>query len=388
MSGDGAEASVVIETVEAISAIAPAGWDRLAAPDPSVANPFVRHAFLSALERSRSVGPGTGWTPIHLAMRRGDALIGAAPLYLKDHSYGEYVFDHGWADAYARAGGRYYPKLLCAVPFTPAPGPRLLAKDGAGRSLLARTLIAVTRKLEISSAHVNFIDDDAPLIDEGFLPRRGVQFHWINRGYRSYDDFLAVLSSRKRKALRRERREAAEGLSFRRITGADIEERHWDFFWRLYQDTGARKWGEPYLTRPFFSLIGETMRDQILLIVAEDRGRPIAGALNLIGGDTLYGRYWGRLEERPFLHFEVCYHQAIDFAIERGLARVEAGAQGDHKLARGYEPVMTKSAHWIADPGFRAAVSRYLDTERRQAEAEQAALAGETPYRDDGEPPH
>jgi len=346
----------------------------------------VKHAFLAALERSGSVGQGTGWTPVHLAARQGGKLIAAAPLYLKDHSFGEYVFDHGWADAYARAGGRYYPKLLCAAPFTPAPGPRLLATDGAGRALLARALIAVAGKLRLSSVHVNFIDDDAALEAEGFLPRRGIQFHWFNRGYRSYDDFLGALSSRKRKALKRERREAAEGLTFTRVTGADIAERHWDLFWRFYQDTGARKWGEPYLTRSFFSLLGETMRNEILLVFAEDSGRPIAGALNLIGGDALYGRYWGRTEDRPFLHFEVCYHQAIDFAIEKGLARVEAGAQGDHKLARGYEPVITKSAHWIADPGFRAAVARYLDAERRQAEAEQAALADETPYRDAGEP--
>jgi len=386
MPGDGADQSVVVETVEAISAVASADWNRLATPDPTTANPFLTHAFLSALERSGSVGPGTGWTPFHLTTRRGDTLVGAAPLYLKDHSFGEYVFDHGWADAYARAGGRYYPKLLCAVPFTPAPGPRLLAIDDAARAFLARALVAATMKLGLSSAHVNFIDDVKLLAAEGFLPRHGIQFHWFNRGYRTYDDFLAGLSSRKRKALKRERREAAQGLTFRRINGGEIEERHWDVFWRFYQDTGARKWGEPYLTRAFFSLIGETMRDQILLVFAEDGTRPIAGALNMIGGDALYGRYWGRSEDRPFLHFEVCYHQAIDFAIERGLARVEAGAQGDHKLARGYEPVLTRSAHWIADPGFRAAVARYLEAERRQAEAEQAALCGETPYRADAGP--
>jgi predicted N-acyltransferase len=381
MSGDGAEAGTTVETIPSLSEVAAADWDRLAVPDPQAANPFVRYAFLSALERSGSVGAGTGWTPFHLTVRRGGALIAAAPAYLKDHSYGEYVFDHGWADAYARAGGRYFPKLLCAVPFTPAPGPRLLGADGEVRAILARSLIAAAEKMRLSSVHVNFVEDDAALRDAGFLSRLGVQFHWLNRGYATYDEFLETLASRKRKALRRERREAAEGLVFRRVTGAEIEEKHWDIFWRFYQDTGSRKWGHPYLTRSFFSLLGETMREDILLVFAESGGRPIAGALNLIGGDALYGRYWGRLEDRPFLHFEVCYHQAIDFAIERGLSRVEAGAQGEHKLARGYEPVLTRSAHWIADRGFRAAVARHLEAERRQVDAQCVALAAETPYR-------
>lgn len=381
MSADGAETTLAVETVASISAIKAQEWDQLSAPEAARANPFVRHAFLDALERSGSVGEGTGWTPFHLTVRRGGALAAAAPAYLKDHSYGEYVFDHGWADAYARAGGRYFPKLLCAVPFTPAPGPRLLGPDAEARAILARSLIAATAQMRLSSAHVTFIDDDEALLGAGFLPRHGVQFHWFNRGYRTYDDFLGTLASRKRKALKRERREAAEGLTFRRLTGGDIEEKHWDIFWRFYQDTGSRKWGHPYLTRSFFSMLGETMRDDLLLVFAESGGRPIAGALNLIGGDALYGRYWGRIEDRPFLHFEACYHQAIDFAIERGLSRVEAGAQGEHKLARGYEPVITKSAHWIADPGFRAAVARYLDAERRQIEAEAVALAAETPYR-------
>ncbi len=388
MSGDGADDSLVVETAPSISAIDKDDWDRLAAPEAQPSNPFVRHTFLSALERSGSVGARTGWTPFHLTVRRAGALIAAAPAYIKDHSYGEYVFDHGWAEALARAGGQYYPKLLCAVPFTPAPGPRLLAADEASRAILARSLIAATAQAGLSSAHVNFIDDDDALLRAGFLARRGVQFHWLNRGYASYEDFLGTLSSRKRKALKRERREAAEGLAFRRVTGGDIEERHWDLFWRFYQDTGSRKWGHPYLTRSFFSILGETMRDDILLVFAESGGRPIAGALNMIGGDALYGRYWGRVEDRPFLHFEVCYHQAIDFAIERGLARVEAGAQGEHKLARGYEPVITKSAHWIADPGFRGAVARYLEAERGQVEAECVALSGETPYRRDGVAPH
>jgi hypothetical protein len=383
MAGDGAEDCVTVESVRSISAIGAAEWDALAARSAGQANPFVQHTFLSALEGSGSVGDGTGWTPFHLTIRRGGALVAAAPAYLKDHSYGEYVFDHGWADAYQRAGGRYFPKLLCAVPFTPAPGPRLLAADEASRAMLAQSLIAAATQLDLSSAHVNFIDDDAPLLGAGFLPRHGVQFHWFNHGYASYDDFLGTLASRKRKALKRERRDAGDGLKFRRLTGGDLQEKHWDIFWRFYQDTGARKWGHPYLTRSFFSMLGETMRDQILLVFAEADGRPIAGALNMIGGDALYGRYWGRTEDRPFLHFEVCYHQAIDFAIERGLARVEAGAQGEHKLARGYEPVITKSAHWIADPGFRTAVARYLEAERRQADTERLALAAETPYRQD-----
>ncbi len=388
MSGDGADDSAVVETVSSISAIPAEAWDRLAVPDARLANPFIQHAFLSALERSGSVGEGTGWTPSHLAVRRGGTLIAAAPAYLKDHSFGEYVFDHGWADAYARAGRRYYPKLLCAVPFTPAPGPRLLGPDSAAHALLAQSLIAAAGRLGLSSAHVNFIEDDTPLSGSGFLRRRGVQFHWLNRGYASYDDFLGSLASRKRKALKRERREAGEGLRFRRVTGAEIAEKHWDIFWNFYQDTGSRKWGEPYLTRSFFSILGETMRDQVLLVFAESGGRVIAGALNMIGGDALYGRYWGRSEDRPFLHFEVCYHQAIDFAIERGLARVEAGAQGEHKLARGYEPVITRSAHWIADQGFRAAVARYLEAERPQVEAECLGLAALTPYRRDEAAPH
>ncbi|MDZ7627309.1 MAG: GNAT family N-acetyltransferase [Parvularculaceae bacterium] len=381
MSGDGADGALTVEIAEAIVTVPSVEWDRLAAPDAATANPFVSHAFLSALERSRSVGPGTGWTPRHVLLRRSGTIIGVAPCYLKDHSYGEYIFDHGWADAYNRAGGRYFPKLLCAVPFTPATGPRLLAEDDAAQSLLARAMIAVAAKSGLSSVHVNFIENDAPLLAEGYLERRGLQFHWFNRDYRTYEDFLGALASRKRKALRRERREAADGLTFHRVTGGEIQESHWDFFWRFYQDTGARKWGQPYLTRPFFSMLGEAMGDRVLLVFAEDAGRPIAGALNMIGGDALYGRYWGCTEERAFLHFEVCYHQAIDFAIERGLRRVEAGAQGEHKLARGYEPVITKSAHWIADPGFRGAVARFLESERRQVEAERAAIAAEGPFR-------
>lgn len=383
MGADGVDDSVVVETVDSISKIDASAWNRLAATGDSMMNPFIHHAFLAALEQSESVGPGTGWTPHHFILRSGGRMIAAAPAYLKEHSFGEYVFDHGWADAYARAGGRYYPKLLCAVPFTPVTGPRLLAEDGRGQSLLAGAIVSAARRLQLSSAHVTFHRDEDVLLQEPFLQRTGLQFHWFNRGYRSYDEFLDALSSRKRKALRRERRIAAEGLKFRRVTGDEIREHHWDVFWRFYQDTGARKWGRPYLTRPFFSLLGEAAKDRVLLISAEDEGRPVAGALNLIGDDALYGRYWGRVEERPFLHFEVCYHQAIDYAIEAGLARVEAGAQGDHKLARGYEPVLTRSAHWVANPGFRDAVRRFLQVERQQVDAERAMIAEESPFRSD-----
>ncbi|MFN3959963.1 MAG: GNAT family N-acetyltransferase [Parvularculaceae bacterium] len=382
MAADGADSDIKVETIASISEIAAADWDRLAARAGRFRNPFIQHAFLSAIEESGSVGRDTGWTPCHVVLRRGGGMVGVAPFYLKDHSFGEYVFDHGWAEAYMRAGGRYYPKLLCAVPFTPATGPRLLAEDDAAHAALAKALIAVAQSRRISSVHVNFHPETDDLSPQGFLERRGIQYHWFNRGYRTYEDFLGALSSRKRKALRRERREASAGITFTRITGGDLTERCWDAFWRFYQDTGSRKWGRPYLTRSFFSLLGERMAEQVLLVFAERDGRPIAGALNLIGGDTLHGRYWGRSEERPFLHFEVCYHQAIDFAIERGLSRVEAGAQGDHKLARGYEPVLTRSSHWIADQGFRAAVARFLDAERRQVDAELAAIAAESPFRE------
>mgnify|MGYP002785024521 CR=1 FL=1 len=387
MSADGVEAGFAFETVGSIAEISPTEWNRLAAGKAASGNPFIQHAFLAALERSGSVGPGTGWTPRHIVLRSNGRIVAAAPAYLKEHSFGEYVFDHGWAEAYARAGGRYYPKLLCAVPFTPVTGPRLLAENEAGRKLLANALVAAATRARLSSAHVTFHQSEPEQLAESFLERTGLQYHWLNKGYQSYDDFLGALSSRKRKALRRERRDAAQGLTFRRLSGAEIKERHWDVFWRFYQDTGSRKWGRPYLKRTFFSLIGETAPESILMILAEDAGRPVAGALNFIGDDALFGRYWGRTEERPFLHFEVCYHQAIDFAIERRLGRVEAGAQGDHKLARGYEPVLTRSSHWIADPGFREAVARFLNAERRQIEAELAAIADESPFRRDGPPP-
>lgn len=377
--------AVLAKTVSAIDEIDAALWDRLANPAGAPANPFVSHAFLSAVEKSKSVAPETGWAPMHIVLEDDDgAIVGAAPLYAKGHSQGEYVFDHHWADAYARAGGVYFPKLLCAAPFTPVPGPRLLAKTTPARAGLAAAIRAVAERMGASSAHVNFIgaEDARALAAADYLPRIGEQYHWFNRGYETFDDFLAALSSRKRKAIRRERKGAvADGLVIRRLQGAEITEDHWNAFWLFYQDTGARKWGQPYLTRTFFRIIAETMQDSLLFVVAEQNGKPIAGALNFIGGDALFGRYWGCLADHPFLHFEICYYQAIDFAIERGLARVEAGAQGQHKIARGYEPVATHSAHWIANDSFRDAIARYLEAERDQTDMELEALKDFTPFK-------
>ncbi len=384
MPDGGAKPTIAARTFSAIRDIEAAAWNGLANPEGAAHNPFVSHEFLKALEDSHAVAPETGWAPAHVVLEEDGALAGAAPAYIKSHSFGEYVFDHHWADAFERAGGSYYPKVLSAAPFTPVPGPRLLAATAARKAALAAALIELARKARASSVHVNFMSDQdaSALHGNGYMTRQGVQYHWFNRGYRSYEEFLGALSSRKRKALRRERRDAvADGIRIRRVAGRDIDEFLWDVFWAFYQDTGARKWGRPYLTRAFFSQIAETMADHLLMIVAEDQGRPIAGALNFIGGDALYGRYWGRVEDRPFLHFEVCYHQAIDFAIERGLSRVEAGAQGDHKIARGYEPVATCSAHWIANPSFREAIRRYLDTEKRDIDAEIAAIDDITPYK-------
>ncbi len=380
---DGSGAALA-KTVGAIDEIDARLWDGLACPTGAPFNPFVSHAFLLAVEKSKSVAPETGWAPMHVVLEDDGQTVGAAPLYAKGHSQGEYVFDHHWADAYARAGGNYYPKLLCAAPFTPVPGPRLLAQTSAARAGLAVAVRGVAQRIGASSAHVNFIGDgDAHTLEAaGYLSRLGEQYHWFNRDYRSFDDFLAALSSRKRKAIRRERRAAVEdGLVILRLNGADITEEYWNAFWLFYQDTGARKWGQPYLTRAFFSIIAETMRDSLLLIVAEQGGRPVAGALNFIGGDALFGRYWGCLVNHPFLHFELCYYQAIEFAIERGLARVEAGAQGQHKISRGYEPVATRSAHWIANDSFRDAIARYLEAEREQTGMEIAALKDFTPFR-------
>jgi predicted N-acyltransferase len=363
-----------------VAAFDPADWDRCA----GTGDPFLSHAFLSALEQSGSATPRTGWQPVPVAIDGDDGRPAAVmPAYLKSHSQGEYVFDHGWAAAWERAGGDYYPKLQIAIPFTPVPGRRLLT----GQADLAFGLIAaaetVVRQHRLSSAHATFIAEaEVPLFERaGWLIRVDSQFHWHNRGYGSFEDFLADLSSRKRKALRRERASALEGLEVEHLTGAAITEAHWDSFWAFYQDTGSRKWGRPYLTRSFFSLLGERLADHILLIFALRDGRPIAGALNLIGADALYGRYWGTTEEVPHLHFEICYHQAIEAAIALGLSRVEAGAQGPHKLSRGYEPVPTWSAHYIPDDNFREAVADFLAAERRAVANEIGALAEMTPFR-------
>ncbi len=363
-------------------------WDACAGAD----NPFVSHRFLSALEESGSVGGDSGWIPRHLLIEDAAGQVrAAAPLYLKTHSYGEYVFDHGWAEAYERAGGQYYPKLQLSVPFTPVPGPRLLlrpAEDaGRYRDVLAATLVAAAEQLKVSSLHATFLppEDAAALAEVGFLLRHGYQFHWQNRGYRSFEEFLGDLSSRKRKAIRRERREVAEaGVTLLALTGRDIQEKHWDAFFRHYQAISDRKWGTPYLTRSFFSLLGERMADQVLLVLAEVGGRFVAGALNLIGSERLYGRNWGATQEIPFLHFEACYYQAIEFAIARGLKVVEAGAQGEHKVQRGYLPVETASAHWIADRGLRAAVANFLKRETAAMRAEIGMLAADSPFRQDG----
>ena len=347
-------------------------------------NPFVSHEFLTALEDSGSVGEGTGWDPVPIVITDDQGtLLAAMPSYAKGHSQGEYVFDHNWADALHRAGRRYYPKLQIAAPFTPASGPRLLVSDDALAEHLLKGAEAVCLQNGMSSAHATFIEDaQLPLFEAaGWLTRSDIQFHWINRDYDNFEGFLGALSSRKRKDLRKERNAAQEGLKIVRLTGNDIEPAHWDAFWVFYQDTGARKWGSPYLTREAFTLFGERMADRIVLILAYDGDTPIAGALNFIGADALYGRYWGCTRDVRFLHFELCYYQAIDIAIELGLPRVEAGAQGGHKLARGYEPVQTHSAHWIADPDFREAIADFLTRERRGIATDQLYLGERTPFR-------
>jgi predicted N-acyltransferase len=375
-----ADSDLIARAAPAVGALPADQWDRLAGPG----NPFMSHAFLTALEDSGSVGPGTGWSPAPLVIEVGrGSLLGALPAYLKGHSQGEYVFDHAWADAWERAGGSYYPKLQIAAPFTPATGPRLLLADEVYASPLLRAAETLCHQHGLSSAHATFIEPAQRALFEraGWLLRSDIQFHWENRGYGSFDDFLAELASRKRKAIRKERAEAQQGVEIRRLSGAEIRPEHWDAFWVFYQDTGARKWGQPYLTREVFDLFGERMADRLLLVFAYQDGEPIAGALNFIGDEALYGRYWGCTRDKPFLHFELCYYQAIDAAIERGLQRVEAGAQGGHKLARGYEPVRTWSAHWIADPGFREAVADFLERERDGVAQESFFLGQRTPFR-------
>lgn len=356
------------------------------------ANPFVSHAFLSALEDSGSVVGRTGWLPQHAALRdAGGRLLACAPLYAKSHSYGEYVFDHGWADAFERAGGRYYPKLQVAVPFSPVPGPRLLVRPGSGLPVaaLAQGLAQACQQLDLSSVHVTFCTEAewTALGHAGWLRRLGMQFHWTNAGYGSFEDFLSSLSSRKRKQIRRERRDAAaSGYVLRTLRGREITDRHWAAFHRFYRSTTDKKWGRSaYLTPRFWPMLGERLGDAVVLMVAEQDGEPVAGALNLLGKDALYGRNWGCVVDAPFLHFELCYYRAIDFAIEHGVPRVEAGAQGEHKIQRGYLPVPTYSAHWIAHPGLRRAIADFLERERPAMEEEMAALADYSPFRREGD---
>ncbi len=384
-------ADASFRVVSSLKEIDRSAWDAVANPAGLPFNPFLSHDFLWSLEESGSATRKTGWLGQHLVLDGDDGRPAAImPCYLKSHSMGEYVFDHGWADAYERAGGRYYPKLQAAVPFTPVTGRRLLVGDGPGadkrRQLLAAAGMALGRKSGVSSLHVTFATEDEwqLLAEAGYLQRTDQQYHFVNDGYRDFDDFLAALSSRKRKVIKRERRDALVGLEVQHLTGRDLSEAAWDAFFAFYMDTGSRKWGRPYLNRRFFSLIGERMADSILLMMATKNGRPIAGALNFIGSDTLYGRYWGAVEEQPFLHFELCYYQAIEWGIDHKLKRVEAGAQGEHKVARGYRPTTTYSAHWIADPGFRRAVADYLKSERRQVEQNDAALSEMLPFRDAG----
>ncbi len=394
---DGSETVIEIRVEPGIERIGADAWDACAAPETGDGGraraPFVTHRFLRALEESGSATPDQGWAPYHLVASAEGRPVGVMPLYLKGHSQGEYVFDHAWAHAWERAGGQYYPKLQSAVPFTPATGPRLLVRPDApvepetARAALLQGAIDLAGRAEVSSLHVTFCTEKEWALGGrlGLLQRTDQQFHWRNHGYEDFDAFLAGLASRKRKQIRKERdRAAASGVEIRWLTGDDLRPEHWDAFWRFYQDTGARKWGRPYLTRTFFDIVQETMRDDALLVMCRRDGRWIAGALNFIGRETLFGRYWGCVEDHPFLHFEACYYQAIDFAIAHGLARVEAGAQGPHKIARGYEPVTTRSLHWIADPGFRRAIDDYLRRERAAVDEEQELLATLMPFRKGG----
>jgi predicted N-acyltransferase len=384
-------AAIEISVLAGIAAIPAADWDACACPEAADGgrpyDPFTTHRFLLALEDSGSTGRGTGWQPRHLMARRDGEVIAVMPLYAKSHSQGEYIFDHNWAQAYENAGGSYYPKLQSAVPFTPATGRRFLARPGhgaEGTAALAEGAIRLARGNGVSSVHVTFCTESewraGP--DLGYLQRTTQQFHWENRGYADFEGFLDQLASRKRKAIRKERATAQGfGGTIRALTGEAIQPKHWDAFWRFYQDTGNRKWGRPYLTRAFFDRIHSTMRDDLLLVLAERGGIPVAGALNLIGRDTLFGRYWGCTEDNPCLHFELCYYQAIDYAIRQGMARVEAGAQGEHKLARGYLPQPTYSLHWIHDAGFRQAVDRYLQAERRAIDEDIEVMTTYGPFR-------
>ena len=374
-----------VRAVESLREIGEATWQRFANLEGSPRDPFLSYAFLNALEQSGSVSAEVGWLPYHLVLEdEAKQPLGVMPLYLKGHSQGEYIFDYSWADAFERAGGRYYPKMLSAIPFTPATGRRLLVASSEHESALVSGAAQFASEMNISSVHLNFLDQAAwqRRGDEGWLLRTHKQYHWQNQGYKTFDDFLDCLSSKKRKNIKRERRDAlANDLEIQRLTGAEIAEAHWDAFYQFYIDTGARKWGSPYLTRSFFSLMSATMAEDVLLVMVRRDGRYIAGAINFIGGDCLFGRNWGCIEHHPFLHFEVCYYQAIEFAIEHGLSRVEAGAQGEHKLARGYMPSHTYSAHWIVHDGFREAVGRYLEEERTHVAEEIDYLEQFSPFR-------
>jgi hypothetical protein len=372
-----------VKLVQGIDQLAPDRWDACSGAD----QPFLSHAFLAALEASGSVSRRTGWLPLHLIVEREGELLGCAPMYLKSHSYGEYVFDWGWANAYERAGGSYYPKLQVAVPFTPVPGPRLLVRPGSPpdmRAAVAHGLLGAAQQLDVSSLHVTFCTEPEWRIlgEAGLLQRESVQYHWHNRGYGSFDDFLGSLKSSKRKTIRKERaRVTDQGLILETLTGEAITPEVWDTFYPFYRSTVDKRWGNAYLTKRFFQVLGATMPERVVLVMARHGGRCVAGALNLVGNEALYGRVWGCRQEFEFLHFEACYYRAIDFAIERGLARVEAGAQGQHKLQRGYEPVPTYSAHWIRDPGFRVAIERFLAEERREMALEINQLRELLPYR-------
>ena len=386
----GDQEQIVLRVANALETVDPLAWDACANPGGDIPyNPFTSYSFLNALEKSGSATIDTGWAPYHLLLETpGGELAGCMPLYLKNHSQGEYIFDYGWADAFERAGGRYYPKLLSAVPFTPATGRRLLVNPHVNAPDAEDYLIAgcveVTKQLDVSSLHLNFLPEDQwqRLGEHGFLRRMDQQFHWENQGFETFEAFLEALASRKRKQIRKERKEAlSNNIEIEWVTGTDLTEEHWDAFFTFYMDTGSRKWGSPYLTRDFFSRINDALPDKTLLIMAKRDGRYIAGALNFIGGDTLFGRNWGCIEDHRCLHFEVCYYQAIDFAIAHGLKRVEAGAQGAHKLARGYLPQETYSAHWIANEGFRTAVSDYLENERSYVRRDVAALSEHSPFK-------
>jgi predicted N-acyltransferase len=384
---------IEIQVLSSLSQIDAEDWDACACPEAAEGgaplDPFTTHRFLRALELSGSVGQGTGWQPQYLTAYMDGMLVACAPLYAKYHSQGEYIFDHSWAHAYERAGGQYYPKLQIAVPFTPATGRRFLVRpgyDGIGQSALVQGMVQLAADNRISSAHVTFcIEEEARMGREmGLMERSSQQFHWLNRGYADFDGFLSDLSSRKRKTIRKERKQAqAFGGTIQVFSGDQLRPDHWEAFWDFYQDTGARKWGSPYLTRAFFDLVHRDMAQDVVLVLAEREGRWIAGALNFIGRETLFGRYWGCTEHHPFLHFELCYYQAIDLAIARGLGRVEAGAQGEHKLARGYLPTQTYSLHWFGDPGFAQAVKKYLEAEREAVSEEIEILTDYGPFRKD-----